>query len=193
MNWTVLLLTLLAAGAVFGAGRSGGHGDPPGIMRFMHCSRERLRLMLRRVERSEAPEYVMGAMCYEPVALPDRADYLCPVCGERTVYGFDQAQLIQYDLPAMRRLAAEMEGNGLVEASLEETFCGFCHPGDVPRDVVLAMTYPEGDTVRTPVCLLDLQVLSGFLSGGLSFTDSYDATLPLREHADRLRVMLGIE
>lgn len=193
MNWLPLAIAaVLAAGVALGAGHSRETRNPLRMMRILEDGRARLRLMLARLEREPAPEQVMGAMCYEPVAMPDRIDYICPVCGERTLYGYPEGYAVYENLPGMRRIITELEGNGLFSATLEETYCGSCHPGLEDRGVTLAIAYPEGDTVRTRVSVQDLMILQGFMSGELSYEEWNDARLPLRDHADRLRTLLGI-
>ncbi len=194
MYWIPLVLVVLsAAGVALGFGHSREQKGPLSIIRLLESSRGRLRMMLSRIEREPAPDQIMGAMCYEPAALPDRADYVCPACGGRTLYGYPEGYFILESLPSMRRIIAEMAGNGFFNASLEETFCGFCHPEGGAGGVTLVIAYPEGDTVRTAVTLNDVMILEGFISGELSYTEFNDARLPLRGRTDRLRTLLGLE
>lgn len=194
MYWIPLILLLLsAAGVAFGVGHAREHKGPLGIIKLLESGRTRLRLMLSRIEREPAPDQIMGAMCYEPIAVPNRADYICPVCGERTLYGYPEGYFILESLPPMRRIIDEIAGNEFFDATLEETFCGVCHTGNAARGVTLVIAYPEGDTVRTAATLHDLHILRGFIGGELSYTDSYDALLPLRGNTDRLRTLLGLE
>lgn len=192
MNWiTVALIALSATGAV--AGIAIHQKSPLKVLRMLNGGRDRVRLLLSRVEREEAPDFVMGAMCYSPVALPDRVEYICPVCGGRTYYGQYEGSFVQWELPAMRRMLSEMEGNGLFDLSLEETFCSHCAAGDSTGEVRLLVVYSEGDTVRTPVCLNDLQMIQGLVSGELYYTQSNDSQSPLKSSLDRLRTILGVE
>ncbi len=192
MNWmTVLLIALSATGAV--AGIALNQKGPFKVLRMLNGGRDRVRLLLSRVEREDAPDFVMGAMCYSPVALPDRVEYVCPVCGERTLYGQYEGSFVQWELPAMRRMVEEMAGNVFFDLSLEETFCSNCAAGDSTGEVRLLVIYAEGDTVRTPVCLNDLQMINGLVRGELSYTQSNDARSPLKNSLDRLRTILGVE
>ncbi len=194
MNWvTVVLIALSATGAVLGAGIVLNHKTPFRALRVFNGGRERVRLLLSRVEREEAPDFVMGAMCYSPVALPARVEYVCPVCGERTFFGQYEGSFVQWELPAMRRMVEGMAGNGFFDLSLEETFCSHCSAGDSTGEVRLLVVYAEGDTVRTPVCLNDLQMIEGLLGGELSYTQSNDSRSPLKNSLDRLRTILGME
>jgi len=189
----LILVALSAAGIALGAGHVREHKGPLSVVRLMESGRVRLRLMLSRIEREPAPDQIMGAMCYEPAALPNRADYVCPVCGGRTLYGYPEGYFVLESIPPMRRVVEEIDGNGFFSATLEETYCSICHPGDRERVVTLVIAYPDGDTVRTAATLHDLRILQGFISGELSYTDSFDALLPLRGNTDRLRTLLGIE
>lgn len=194
MNWITLALVVISAtGVVFGAGIALHQKSPLKVLRLFQGGRERVRFLLERVEREEAPDFVMGAMCYSPFALPDRAEYICPVCGERTYYGRSEVAWLMWDLPAMRRMVEEMDCNGFFEVTLEETFCSHCAAGDSTGEVRLLVVYAEGDTVRTPVNLTDLQMIQGLVRGELSYTTSNDSQTPLRSSLDRLRTILGME
>jgi hypothetical protein len=188
----VILLAVAAAGALAGVGGAGFLKGPMRVVRALNSGRERIRLLLERVEKEESPEFVMGAMCYAPMAFPERVEYVCPVCGERTFFAYSEAGVLQWDIHAMRRLVEEMGDNGFFEAALVETFCGNCHPGETPG-VSLRLVYAPGDTVVTPVTLSDLQMISALIQGRLSYFTGNDSQAPLKEHTDRLRSILGME
>lgn len=190
MIWMVVALVALSA---TGAGIAMHQRSPHRVLRILQSGRERVRLLLSRVEREDAPDFVMGAMCYSPVALPERVEYICPLCGERTYFGQYEGSFVQWELPAMRRMVSGMEGNGFFEAILEETFCSRCAAGDSTGEARLLVVYAEGDTVRTPVCLNDLQMVDGLLRGELSYITNNDSRSPLKDGLERLRTILGIE
>ncbi len=197
MNWIVVLLILAAAGTVFGARRGLGMvgKGSTSVDSIVRNGREGLRLLLARVEREEEPELVRGAMCYRPAAVPERVEYICPVCGERTWYGGDCAVILHGQMNGIRRAMTELEQTPYFKAFLDESqFCSSCVEGETesPR-FFLVLAYPEGDTIRTSVQLFDLQMLVGLVRGELDFADSFDARLPLKSRVGRLRVILGIE
>ena len=76
-------------------------------------------------------------MCYKVAGPPDRLDFTCPVCGEKTLYAMEEnngtrkldnslSRLIQYDIQTCRRLVKEITG---VKLTLDESqFCGHCNP-----------------------------------------------------------------
>ncbi len=194
MNWLpVALLVLAAALAVTGSGRVPPRKGNVGIDRLMRTGRAGIGRLLARVELEEAPEFVMGAMCYAPAAFPERAEYICPVCGGRTLYGSPHAHFIQRELDTMRRMTAALEGNGYFQAFLEEDLCAACHPGLEFPAVSLVLVYEEGDTVRTQANPDDLRMLNGLLRDGLAYTTDNDSRVALKNGLERLRTILGME
>lgn len=190
MAWmSIALVAVCATGAV--AGIALHQKSPLKVLRLFQGGRDRVRFLLERVEREEAPDFVMGAMCYSPVALPERVEYICPVCGERTFFGQHEGFFAQWELPAMRRMVEGMADNGFFDLRLEETFCSHCAAGDPTCEARLLVIYAQGDTVRTQVNLADLHMLEGLLRGELSYTTSNDAQSPLKSRLDRLRTILG--
>lgn len=196
LGWLLPVLLLVLLGASFGARRGLAGKGPVSVSRLLKGGRESVRLLLERVESEEAPDFIMGAMCYRPAMPPDRVEYICPVCGERAWFAGETGEMLHREAEAMRRVMTEMEGNPCFRAVLDETaFCPHCSGAlspDNPR-FILELVYGEGDTVRTPVQLFDLQMLAGFVRGELTFTDSYDATLPLKDRVPRLRELLGLD
>lgn len=190
---SILLGAVLALGLVKGVGWM--RKTPLSVTQAVKGGRAHLRMLLHRVEREDPPEVVHGAMCYRVAAPPDREEYLCPACGERTLYGGETARLLHGGLGPVRRLAEELGNTPFFRANLDETsFCSFCSGPDAPDPpaFLLVLVYQEGDTVRTPVTLTDLQMLTGLVRGELTYTDSYDALLPLRNGLDRLRSLLDL-
>jgi hypothetical protein len=151
-----------------------------------------LDAMLARLEREIAPEPTSGAMCYSPMALPDSTEYVCPVCGERTLYEWDQAYFLQFEIGQCREYAAAIDSSDLLDAVLDESaFCSHCSPGVEHPSMRLTIRYPDGSEVVNDVTLQDLTVLKGFLSGELFFVGERESTEPLRPHLDRIRQLLG--
>lgn len=197
MNWLIVLIVVAGAGAVFGLGRvrSNPVKGAETMKSFTSNGREGIRLLLARIEREEAPDFVMGAMCYRPAAPPDRFEYICPVCGGRTWYSGETAETLAREADAMRRAMLEIGGNPYFLAMLDESaFCPSCAGGSPePPRFRLDIVYARGDTVSSVVGLYDLQLLAGLVRGELSFTDSYDARLPLKDSLSRLRTLLGVQ
>lgn len=197
MVWEAVGVLLVLTGAFLGTGRRMrcGGKDMISLEKVFRSGRDRLRILLERVEREEPPEFVMGAMCYRPAAVPDRVEYICPVCAGRTLYSGNTAYMLHQEIDAVRRLMGELAETPFFTASLDEgQLCSWCSEDrpDEP-ELFLSLVYEEGDTVVTSVTLQDIQVLSGLVSGELSYSDSYDAKHPLNAQLLRLRRLLDIQ
>lgn len=161
--------------------------------------REEIALRLKKLAESPPPsELSMGAMCYDIAGPPDRVDYVCPVCGEKTLYSLDSDEriadmfMLQYELNECRRLARSLAG---LDAELDEKeFCRRCRPEVTEPVLVLKVRYPEkGDTVETRgVDKSDLELLKAFIRGSDRIAGDTGAETPLQDHLKRLRELLGI-
>ncbi len=164
-------------------------------MDFGKLSTEEINALLNRLESQEPPDPTMGAMCYSPMAIPDSAEYICPVCGEKTIYTGYETQFIEWTLPGMRRMAESIDSLTEFHVGLDETqFCGFCSDSTYQDpQVILRVTLPDSIEIVNPVTSTDLRMLDSFLSGRLYYLTGNDAQVPMQEYADRLRELLGIQ
>jgi len=157
---------------------------------------EQINILLSRLESTEPPEQVMGAMCYEPMSAPAVAEYICPVCGEKTVYNYSQSAFINWELAGCRRMADSINIHTDFEVVLDERqFCDFCSPdssSDEPS-LLLRVTYSDSTEVVNTVNVTDLLMLDSFLQGNLYYTTSNDGQMPLQSYSGRMRELLGLE
>jgi hypothetical protein len=152
-----------------------------------------LRKMLARIEQAKAPEPKMGAMCYEMVAPPERMEYVCPQCGERTLYAKDVAWKWNFELDNCRRLFKELPKRETMTLD-ESSFCRKCHPGTNAPSLKLQIRYDNGSTNTVPnITSDDLRILAGFFFGKLEYPTANDGTGVLKKELPRLRQLLGIK
>jgi hypothetical protein len=88
-------------------------------------------------------------------------------------------------LKELKALKAELD---------ERELCASCRP-DQPADPRLWLVLRDGDgrELRTgDIVPNDLRLLSEFLSGESVHRNMHDAETPLRDHAARLRTLLGL-
>lgn len=160
-------------------------------------SSSQIDFMLARLEREEAPEPVFGAMCYEMMAAPSVAEYICPICGEKTVYmdEYTQTAFISWELDGARRLAESIDAMTDLDIVLDETlYCSSCCAEEVEDPyLVLRVIHENGDTFENRVSLTDLRKLDSFLRGRLYWLTDNDSQEPLKDDADRIRELLGFE
>ncbi len=95
-----------------------------------------------------------GAMCYAVVAVPQYAQYVCPKCGEKTIYpselnkdsAIDSAEnqrtifLVHYDMDECRRMVREIHG---ISIELDESqFCRHCSPDIQTPQLIAVIRFP---------------------------------------------------
>ena len=201
MTYALVLALLLSAAAAFGAVRFRIKSDTPNplvngvtLEDIETLSEEQILILLSRLEEKPLPDPVMGAMCYGAVAYPEVAEYICPVCGEKTEYTNYDTQFIEYELQGCRRLFDSASAATEMELVLDETrFCGFCTPAeDETPGLYLVLTREDGTVVSNQVTHHDLMILESFLRGRLYYFTWNDGQEPLKPHADRIRVLLDL-
>ncbi len=159
-------------------------------------SSEQINILLARLEAEEPPEITMGAMCYDMVGPPSVAEYVCPICQEKTLYDFSQSAFISWELEGCRRMAESINELTDFEVSLDERlFCDFCLPNTEKENQSLVLRVLNDDEVEilNKVSITDLRMLDSFLQGNLYYMDEYEAQFPLNEFSDRMRELLGVD
>lgn len=198
MWYLPVLIVVLAAGTAFGFSRIRNSKQPAdigtGIRSTVSLSMDEIGLLLAVLEKEEAPDPVMGAMCYAPTSEPESAEYICPVCGEKTVYNNYQTWFLGRELYEARRLAELIDDSTEFSVVLDETlYCDYCSEEDgTDPSLVLRVTNDDGLETANRVTLTDLRMLDSFLQGRLYWVTSNDGQQPLREHGERMAELLGI-
>jgi len=162
-------------------------------------SREETKAKLKKLSESPPPKDLkMGAECYKVAMPPDRAEYLCPVCGERTLFVSEKgrntdAAFITRELADCRRLVKEIKG---LEVSLDESqFCRKCSPSAKNPSLILIVRYRgSGAPSKCPnIRKEDLVLIREFAEGKDRHKDSYDFETPMKDHLKRLNELLGVQ
>jgi len=157
-------------------------------------SMEQVNFLLARLEREDAPDPAFGAMCYEAMAIPAVAEYVCPVCGEKTLYEDYQVSFILWELQGCRRLAESIDSSTEFRVILDESqFCDFCSGGNTQSpEILLRVIRDDGSETVNSVSISDLRMLDSFLQGRLYWVTENDGQEPLKNNADRMRELLGL-
>jgi hypothetical protein len=152
-----------------------------------------IRKMLATIEKAKAPEEKMGAMCYSVAMPPPTLSYVCPACGEKTLYTNDVVWKWGFTLDACRRLFKELPKHETMTLD-ESSFCKQCTPGTNAPALKLQIRFDNG-TTNTVSNLTDndLRLLGGFLSGKLDYPTFNAGTGALKDKLPRLRELLGIK
>jgi len=189
------VLVLVAIGIVLARRRPPprppGDGEPPLGSRADMARRLR-KLADTPCDRELAP----GAMCYSPAASPDRAEYVCPRCGEKTLFApgepnASRAYTVHTGIPACRRYAREIVD--LDVELVEIGYCASCFPGSMRSRLDLEVRYPDGTAQRTEgVGETDLLMLVRFTTGKLTIDRGMMGEKLLKHQMPRLRELLGV-
>ena len=148
-----------------------------------------------------------NAMCYDIHMPPDRFDYVCQACGERTAYARrsdqpdsqseilnDNNMLCVEGIVWIRRSLSDLRKLGLDATFDESEFCRKCKPN--VKDPQLYFDIKVEDfaaPVRSKgLCLSDLTILKAFLEGNLASRREEDKAF-LQKELPRLRELLGIQ
>lgn len=133
------------------------------------------------------------ALCYAPACPPERAEYVCPVCGERTVLTDSRAAFAAWILPTLRRQVAEIPR--LAVQLAERGMCAHCYPrgGEAQCDLLVCFEGEARPRQTRAVSSQDLLILTEFLQGSLVHAGAYGGTTPLKHHLARLQELLGVE
>lgn len=134
----------------------------------------------------------MGAMCYEMAGPPERAEYVCPICGEKTLYTEDYTMMISYDLQSIRDNATKLEE---INCKLDESqFCKSCSPEVTePKLCLIVKLKDEAEHKTCGIEKEDLVLIDEFLHGDIVHKDFYDAEIPLKQYIPRIGELIGID
>lgn len=157
-------------------------------------SKEEVKAMLEELaEKPVKKELNMGAMCYSPRPLPDSATYVCPVCGEKSIYVSRQAEFVLETIPQARISASRFKKDHI---KLDESqFCRKCTPEKIDDPKLCLQVQLEG---QSPVksCSVnpwDLEMLVAFFEGRTFYKTDNDAEIALKDHLPRIKELLGIK
>ncbi|MCL1909735.1 MAG: hypothetical protein FWG05_02235 [Kiritimatiellaeota bacterium] len=159
--------------------------------------RERVDKLLAEIAAQPEPvlDKIWSAMCYEMMAPPERAEYVCPICGAKTIHVKDAAETVAWTLENHRYFLEEVVKFGL-DASLDErAFCETCRKEsglengslDVYLDVRM-----NGKIAHTLLEENDWDKLTAFLEG-TNVWKNMDGEYPLKPELPRIRKLLGID
>jgi DNA-directed RNA polymerase subunit RPC12/RpoP len=153
--------------------------------------------LLKRVAEQPVPESLNpGAMCYAMMAPPDRAEYVCPTCGTKTIHALNQLTG-GWDAPALsiksyRTYIEQLNKLGLVSKLDESYLCSACKKEGV-SGLFLDVTV-KGRVIRTALQGdEDLRKLIAFVQGDLVWKGDRGCEIPLKPALPRIKQLLGVK
>ena len=203
MPWLIAMLVVCGIGLTVFAVRAQAQGGTSGgvtVEKVSQATNADIERMLQRVETAPVSAPKMGAMCYAPLPPETHYEYVCPVCGEKTLYaaGTNEYYVPAANIEAFRRArTAAQEAAAKAGAAValdEKQYCRKCLPEftKTPQPAV-EVTLPDGHVQRTEaVQLQDLWMLRDFFSGKTVLVGGNDSESPLKNDLPRLRELLGM-
>jgi hypothetical protein len=135
----------------------------------------------------------MGAMCYDISGPPDRTEYICPKCNEKTIYASDLAEFVYIDIQACRSYMKYFKG---INAKLDESqFCKKCSPDVKKPELCFEILYDDEKKLHIScgITNIDMQLVSEFLSGSKIHSTFNGSEEPLKDYVNRLEKLLDIK
>lgn len=200
--WIVGLLAAMLLLARWGGVRHARSGGAPNslqaavtVKKIKSLSRPQLVALLNRLKTTQPPEPRIGALCYETVTIYERVEYICPHCGEKTLYprSPEAAQLLNVE--ELEREFGIFRKESPLKMEIEENgYCKHCDSGSKPRGVTLIVTYEDGSIHRCfPFTKTDLNLLKALLTGKLLWDAGDENQFLLSEQIPRLQELLGVK
>jgi hypothetical protein len=126
---------------------------------------------------------------------PNRVEYVCPQCGEKTLYTNQAAHVVDWNLqPARRQIVELQKAAGATMALDESQFCRKCSPEVKDPKLVLKIEFTDGKPhTVVGVSPDDLLLLTEFFSGKRAHDEGPQGEKPLKDYSKRLQELLGVE
>lgn len=153
------------------------------------------RLLKRLAEKPVPTKLSFGAMCYDMASPPERTEYVCTVCGTKTIHSVKH--LGGWDNPAIsvqnyRATLEQLRKLGL-DAKLDESFlCSKCKKAGESA-LFLEVTINKRVVRNALIEVNDLRKLIAFVQGNLVWKGDQDREFPLKPELPRIRQLLGVK
>lgn len=158
-------------------------------------SEDQIGVQLAKLTPEKKSKKQLSAMCYDMAAPPDRKEYVCPKCSERTWYTeFTGGYNTLFGLEILRKefstLTALETGCTLV---LDETsLCAHCTPDTTTHEISLTVRYSDKKVhSATSIIMNDLYLLKAYFNHDASYTSTDGAVHLLKDKTSRLKDLLG--
>jgi len=193
----LLTMVLIVIGCLWltGCGQAGKEQETPDqgsavtTNAVKGLSRSKIQQKLKKLSESPAPKHLKpGACCYDTATMLERIEYVCPQCGEKTLYTNEAPTLVA----ARRALNVLQERAGNAFSLDESEFCRKCRPDIKEPKLFLKIGYQDG---RAHTAVVggpnDMRLLNEFFSNKLVHDNNEGGEVPLKNYQERLDELLG--
>jgi hypothetical protein len=205
--WYTLALIIVSAGLIIGmkgclpGANVMGNFTPndslfyPADSSFGNASRADVERRLKALADSPVPaELNPGAMCYEMSMPPDRIEYICPTCGQKTIYtnsayydNIENVNSCRYIVTNIKNLTLRLE---------EKNYCHHCYPDTnaaLSLNLYLKYKGEEKEEVIENVSKENLELIWAFMSGQTKVSSFNDDETPLKDYIDQICKLMKVE
>ena len=163
-------------------------------------TQEQLDKLLAELAKKPAPQDLdFGACCYEMAAVADRIEYVCPVCGGKTILVNStrpwEEWINEWTLKQYREDVKKVKELGLDAKLDERSLCETCRvkmePSPQIGDVFLEVKIDD-KTTRTKINETDFAKLIAFLEEKDKWKTEAEWERPLKDELPRIRALLGM-
>ena len=157
-------------------------------------TKKSIKERLTALAKKPAPKNLkMGAMCYDVAYTENRTDYVCPKCGQKTIYTVEFGYLITNTIPDCRNYMNSFRG---LKANIDESqFCRKCSPHIKKPELCFEINYSDENKVHKTCGIneKDMQLVSEFLNQSKVHRSFNDSEEPLKNYVKRLEELLDIK
>jgi len=208
MHYFLIIVVLVVTGFFFaGCGKKtrGRTTIDVNISNGQTFSKQDIEEHLEKIKKAPLPEFSMkGAMCYEVADPPDRIDYVCPDCGEKTLYAIGSTAdpneqflwNITKTLNELENYQHHVKQIDTIDISLVQSqFCKHCNPDIKEPKLGLIVKYPDSQQVHRvyDISIEDLMMIKAFTEGKLTYIGELDNEYILISDFNRLEELLGVD
>jgi hypothetical protein len=208
----LLVVCLLFSGGCSSRTSTSNPTIPPPVVTttdMKTLDRKAIKLLLKNIVNSPAPKNLkQGATCYKTAMPPNRADYICPKCGERTLYDDSSldwkqpnahlkahARDVLLYIPACRREFEQLRKITKDAIVFDESqFCRKCSPNTVNPKRMLHIFYSDGTKYDFEnINSSDLRELHDLFEGKMVTKGENDSEFAMQQCLTQIQKVLGIK
>jgi hypothetical protein len=156
-------------------------------------STDDIKSMLENLSKTPVKEKLdPGAMCYAACRPMDTSAYVCPVCGEKTLYDKYELAILRKDIPKCRSLVKDFPHTLILD---EKQFCSKCSPQtrDNPQLCLIVKLSDKPDHETCGISYDGLEILVEFLKGKTIHKTFNDGEVPIQNSIDQISNLLGVK
>jgi hypothetical protein len=167
----------------------------PADSSFGNASRADVERRLKALADSPVPDELNpGAMCYEMSAPPVRIEYICPKCGQKTIYTNSDYFYTVENVTSCRQVVANIKN--LTLRLEEKNFCHHCYPDtNAAPSMTLYIKYKGEQTeeVIEDISRGSLELIWAFMNGQTTIASFNDRETPLKGNIDQICNLLKVD